>query len=125
MAEADTYQEEEALGKAYDARLMRRLIQYLMPYKWHVALAIFILVLASAAAIVGPWLTQIVIDEAIPQRDTRLLALVVSGYIAAVVIGFVLHYAQAVTNDLAGTVRDVRPAHGDLREAPACRPQVL
>ena len=102
MAEADTYQEEEALGKAYDARLMRRLIQYLMPYKWQVALAIFILVLASAAAIVGPWLTQIVIDEAIPQGDTRLLALLVSGYIAAVVIGFVLHYAQAVITTWLG-----------------------
>ena len=31
--------EEEKLGKAYDARLMRRLTRYLRPYKWHVLLA--------------------------------------------------------------------------------------
>ena len=32
--------EEEALGKAYDSRLMRRLLQYMKPYKWRVALAL-------------------------------------------------------------------------------------
>ena len=32
-------QEEEALGKAYDARLMRRLLAYLRPYRLRVAVA--------------------------------------------------------------------------------------
>src|SRR5260221_7487241 len=40
--------EEEALGKAYDARLMRRLLQYMRPYKWRVILAL------SLVAIVTP-----------------------------------------------------------------------
>lgn len=30
--------EEEALGKAYDSRLMKRLLQYMTPYKWSVVL---------------------------------------------------------------------------------------
>ena len=33
-------QEEEVLGKAYDSRLMRRLLTYLRPYRWRVAIAI-------------------------------------------------------------------------------------
>ena len=32
-------QEEEILGKAYDSRLMRRLLTYLRPYRWQVAVA--------------------------------------------------------------------------------------
>jgi ATP-binding cassette subfamily B multidrug efflux pump len=40
--------EEEALGKAYDSRLMRRLLQYLKPYKWHVTIAL------AFAAVVTP-----------------------------------------------------------------------
>ena len=52
-------QEEEALGKAYDARLMRRLLAYLRPYRWHVATAVVILIAASGLALVGPWLTKL------------------------------------------------------------------
>ena len=37
MADAATFHEEEALGKAYDAKLMRRLLKYLRPYTLHVA----------------------------------------------------------------------------------------
>ena len=32
--------EEEVLGKAYDSRLMKRLLKYLRPYKWQVAIAL-------------------------------------------------------------------------------------
>ena len=63
MADGSTFHEEEALGKAYDARLMRRLLRYLRPYVGYVVLALVLLLLSAAAAIVGPWLTQLVIDE--------------------------------------------------------------
>ena len=43
--------EEEALGKAYDARLIRRLSVFLKPYRHHIILAIIFLVIASAAQI--------------------------------------------------------------------------
>ena len=33
-------QEEEVLGKAYDSRLMKRLLQYLRPYRWQTAIAL-------------------------------------------------------------------------------------
>ena len=90
----DDLQEEEALGKAYDARLMRRLIEYLRPYKWQVAGAISILLAASLLQIVGPWLTQIAIDDAIPNGDGSLLAALAGVYLASVVGGFFLLYVK-------------------------------
>ncbi|MGA7287852.1 MAG: ABC transporter ATP-binding protein, partial [Terriglobales bacterium] len=56
-------QEEEVLGKAYDARLMRRLLTYLRPYKWHVAVALGAIILKSVADVLGPLLTKIAIDK--------------------------------------------------------------
>jgi ATP-binding cassette, subfamily B, multidrug efflux pump len=56
-------QEEEVLGKAYDGRLMRRLLGYLRPYKWHVAVALGAIILKSVADVLGPFLTKIAIDK--------------------------------------------------------------
>src|SRR5208282_2132916 len=56
-------QEEEVLGKAYDGRLMRRLLTYLRPYKWHVVVALAAIILKSAADVLGPFLTKIAIDK--------------------------------------------------------------
>lgn len=102
MADAATLHEEEALGKAYDARLMRRLLRYLKPYKWHVAGALLVLLLGSGIAIVGPWITQLVIDEAIPGNDRDFLALLVGAYVASIVLGFVLEYVQALITTWLG-----------------------
>src|SRR5271166_4514519 len=56
-------QEEEVLGKAYDGRLMRRLLTYLRPYKWHVVVALAAIILKSGADVLGPYLTKIAIDK--------------------------------------------------------------
>src|ERR1700687_1585082 len=56
-------QEEEVLGKAYDGRLMRRLLTYLRPYKWHVAVALAAIILKSVLDVLGPFLTKTAIDK--------------------------------------------------------------
>ena len=56
-------QEEEVLGKAYDGRLMRRLLTYLRPYKLHVAVALAAIILKSGLDVLGPFLTMIAIDK--------------------------------------------------------------
>jgi len=56
-------QEEEVLGKAYDGRLMRRLLRYLRPYKWHVVVALTAIILKSGLDVLGPFLTKIAIDK--------------------------------------------------------------
>jgi len=56
-------QEEEVLGKAYDSRLMGRLLTYLRPYKWQVVVALIAILLKAAADVLGPYLTKIAIDK--------------------------------------------------------------
>ena len=102
MADGTTFQEEEALGKAYDARLMRRLLKCLKPYRWHVAGALLVLLLGSWMAIIGPWVTQRVIDEAIPTRDRGLLIQLIAIYGAAITGGFILEYARALVTTWLG-----------------------
>jgi ATP-binding cassette, subfamily B, multidrug efflux pump len=56
-------QEEEVLGKAYDSRLMARLLKYLRPYRWQVAIALVSIFLKSFADVLGPYLTKVAIDR--------------------------------------------------------------
>src|SRR5690606_38016534 len=102
MTPTATIHAEEALGKAYDARLMRRLMRYLVPYRGKVVLAILVLMLSSAAQIVGPWITQIVIDEAIPAGDLDFLGLLVLSYLAVITLAFAFEYAQDVITTWIG-----------------------
>ena len=56
-------QEEEVLGKAYDSRLMRRLLTYLRPYRWQVTIALVSIVLKSFADVLGPYLVKVAVDR--------------------------------------------------------------
>jgi ATP-binding cassette subfamily B protein len=55
--------EEEVLGKAYDSRLMRRLLTYMRPYKAQVGVALLFMLGSSAVQILGPLLTKLTIDR--------------------------------------------------------------
>ena len=56
-------QEEEVLGKAYDSRLMRRLLTYLGPYQWQVTIALIAIILKAGADVLGPYLVKVAIDK--------------------------------------------------------------
>ena len=94
--------EEEILGKAYDSRLMARLVRYLKPYRLPVAGAVALLMLASGFAVVGPYLTKIALDEAIPQGDGRQLALLAILFLGATFLVFIFQYAQAIVTTWLG-----------------------
>ena len=94
--------EEEVLGKAYDSRLMARLLRYLRPYRLQVAVALLLLMLASFLGVVGPYLTKIALDEAIPQGDGEQLAFLAALFLAATALIFVFQYAQALVTTWLG-----------------------
>ncbi len=54
--------QEEVLGKAYDARLMRRLVGYVRPYRGQMAVAVVLVVLSSILELVGPLATAVALD---------------------------------------------------------------
>lgn len=78
--------EEDALGKAYDPRLARRLMTYLRPHRRAVFWAMIFLLIASLAAVVGPVFIQRAIDEGIRTGDRGALVLFTTLFFAAAVI---------------------------------------
>jgi ATP-binding cassette, subfamily B, multidrug efflux pump len=58
----DSHHEEEVLGKAYDSRLMRRLLTYLWPYKGRALISLVLTVLSAPLVLAGPPLTKAAID---------------------------------------------------------------
>src|SRR6185437_3417726 len=72
-----TGQEEDVIGKAYDNRLMRRLLTYLWPYKWQAAISLAAILLKAGCDVLGPFLTKIAIDRYMTaQPEVHLSALV-------------------------------------------------
>jgi ATP-binding cassette subfamily B multidrug efflux pump len=94
--------EEEALGKAYDAQLMRRLLKYLNPYRWKVVLGVAILLVVAALELLGPYLTKVALDSAIPDGDLDLLGLLALVYFGAMVVTFGLSYGQQILTTWLG-----------------------
>jgi ATP-binding cassette, subfamily B, multidrug efflux pump len=94
--------DEELHEKPYDLRLMRRLLSYLRPYRSRVALAVFLLFVGSALELVGPWLTKVALDRAIPSGDMGLLATLVAAYFASLLLAFGFEYAQTLLTTWLG-----------------------
>lgn len=103
-------QEEDALGKAYDSRLMRRLLVFAAPYRSLVVIALVFLMIEGGLQLVGPFLTQHVIDVAIPQHDMGAIRLVALLYIVALLAEFGASYGETWFTALLGqnVMRDLR-----------------
>jgi len=104
-------QEEEVLGKAYDSRLMARLLKYLRPYRWQVAIALVSIFLKSFADVLGPYLTKVAIDgylaakgapsatssgiwSWLSPRATTGIAQIAAIYVGLLVFSFLLEFLQ-------------------------------
>ncbi len=101
--------EEEVLGKAYDSRLMGRLLRYMRPYSGTIAVSLVFLLADSLTQILGPLITKTVVDRylvpsgkishvpfarflsADPWTGIAQLAAV---YFAAILLGFVCEFGQ-------------------------------
>ncbi len=94
--------QDEALDKNYDARLLRRLLIYLRPYRGLTTLALLLLLAGAGLALVGPALTQRALDVAIPARDTGLLGTLAIVFLAALVLEFVVEYGQTLLTTYLG-----------------------
>ncbi len=94
--------EEEVLGKAYDARLMRRLLQYLGPYRMNAALALAAIIAASVLQLAQPYLMKLVIDRYIPAADLAGINRVAILYLVILAASFGLEFSQTWLLQLTG-----------------------
>ena len=105
--------EEDVLGKAYDGRLMRRLLTYVRPYRTLVIGALFFLFTEGGLQLVGPLLTKRVIDVAVPAHDIPLVKTSVILLAAALVAQFACSYAETILTALLGQ-RVMHDLRGEL-----------
>ena len=103
-------QEEEILGKAYDARLMRRMLHYLRPYAGWVALGILLSIAVSGMEAVRPYFTKIAVDQNIAQHDMRGLLRTTLLFLGVLMVRGLLQYLNTYLTQWIGqrTIFDLR-----------------
>src|SRR3954465_949311 len=94
--------DEDVVGKAYDARLMRRLLEYLRPYWRQVALAFVTIIVSAVASLVQPYLIKVAIDRYISRRELTGLNVLAALYLTVLVASFAAEYFQTWTLQLTG-----------------------
>lgn len=93
---------EEPLNRGYDSALLRRLLTYLRPYRWHAVAAVAFLLATAGLSLVGPFLTQQVLDVAVPGKDRALLVTLATIFLLALLIEFVFEYAGSLLSAFIG-----------------------
>lgn len=102
--------EEEILGKAYDSRLMKRLLKYLKPYRWYVLLGILLSILMSGLEAIRPYFTKIAVDVNIASKDKNGLLVTTLLFFSVLIIRGVIQYFNAYLTQWIGqrTIFDLR-----------------
>jgi ATP-binding cassette subfamily B protein len=86
--------DEDVVGKAYDARLMRRLLHYLRPYRLSASLALVAIISNSVLQLAQPYLMKLAIDRFIPAADMAGVNRIALWYFLILIAGFVLEFTQ-------------------------------
>ena len=95
-------QDDEILGKAYDARLMRRLMAYLRPHWRQVVIAVVAIAGHSTLQLAPPYVTKVLIDRYIPARDADGIGLMAVLLLASLVLSFAFQYVETWTLQMTG-----------------------
>src|SRR5690242_10437955 len=94
--------DDEIIGKAYDSRLMRRLLRYLRPYTWQALAALAAILANSAAQLAPPYLTKVAIDRYIAAGRLEGLGVLALVYCVVLLASFGLDYAQTWLMQMTG-----------------------
>jgi ATP-binding cassette, subfamily B, multidrug efflux pump len=102
--------EDELLGKAYDGRLVRRLLGYMSPYKSQLVVAIILMVASSLLSVVGPAIIGYAIDDGIRAGSAEVLRFWTFVFIAAAVGEWITNRFRIAIMAYVGTkvVADLR-----------------
>jgi ATP-binding cassette, subfamily B, multidrug efflux pump len=94
--------EEEVLGKAYDGRLMKRLLGYLWPY-WHYASAALVAIFLNALLqLAQPYLIKVAIDRYIAAGDLAGVGRIAVLFLAVLLGSFLLEFVQTWLMQMIG-----------------------
>ena len=94
--------QDDVIGKAYDSRLMRRLLKYLRPHLVAVSIAFVAIVGGALVELAQPWLTQTAIDNYIKNKDVVGLQQIATVFFGLLILNFVFEYVQTVVMQTTG-----------------------
>ena len=97
-----TASDDEVLGKAYDARLMRRLLGYMRPYRAGIGLAFFAILGLSILQLAPPYLTKVAIDTHIAAGDVDGLTPLALLLLGVLVLSYLLESVQTYALQVTG-----------------------
>ncbi len=89
-------EEDDVIGKAYDSRLVKRLLHYMRPYRGRTVLAVVLLLATTALALSQPLLVQQAIDRDIAKAKTDDLWWIITLYLLVLALIFVFRYVQSL-----------------------------
>jgi ATP-binding cassette subfamily B multidrug efflux pump len=89
-----TFYDDEILGKAYDGRLVRRLMGFVVPYKWSLTAAILLMIGSALVELIPPYLIRVAIDGPIANRDVEGIWPIFFLYAGTLVFSFLFRYVQ-------------------------------
>ena len=90
----DQFFEDDSLGKAYDSRLMKRLLHYLIPYKSWIVLALLITIVYAILDLAGPLVIKMAIDKYIAVGDVGGLGRLSLVYAGILLFSFFAQWGQ-------------------------------
>jgi ATP-binding cassette subfamily B multidrug efflux pump len=116
---AENLHEEEVLGKAYDSRLMRRLLAYLRPYRRVVVLALVAIFFYGLLQAVPPYLLKVEVDRYLdpthqahlpaflahflsPVPAVGILQIALALFLPSVILTFLLEFGQDFAMQFVG-----------------------
>ncbi len=116
---ADSFHEEEILGKAYDSRLMKRLLRYLVPYRKVALFALVAILLFGLLQAIPPYLVKVEVDRYLdPTASTKIpeflahflsqdpftgiLQICLVIFLPTILLTFILQFVQSFAMQLVG-----------------------
>ena len=94
--------DEEVLGKVYDARLVRRLLQFVRPEARLIALSIACMFAVMGASLAQPWIVKRLIDEHVLRSNPQGVARLALLYLGAFVVELLSRFGQIYTMERTG-----------------------
>ncbi len=85
---------QDVVFKGYDPQLSRRLFRFLKPYRRRFSIAVLLMLVSSAAAVAGPYLVKVAIDDGITTRSLPVLRQTVLLYLGIAVIQWLTTYIR-------------------------------
>lgn len=107
---SEEQKDAEILGKAYDSKLMRRLLNYVKPYKKYVIIAITLNILVAALGPLRPYLSKIAVDDYIANKNYEGLLIVCAILLASLMFQAAVQYFLTYYTEYMGQriIYDIR-----------------